>query len=117
MFVQRLHLESPFEVTVIIAAIPAAIASVWGIVQIAEKITNWPLNRRKLIAEVEKLEREKDLGTFATGPVIRGPNQFQTRLSHRNGREPYDVVLNRLSKSPIKIVNIEVKLIEKLDKK
>ena len=46
-----------------IAAVPSAVGAVWGIVQIADKLTNAPLNRRKLKAEVEKLERENLLAS------------------------------------------------------
>jgi len=61
--VQSISLGSPLVIVSVLAAVPAAIGAVWGLVQIADKLTNAPLNRRKLRAEVEKLERENLLAS------------------------------------------------------
>jgi predicted nucleic acid-binding protein len=117
MFIRRLRLESPFDLSVIILAVPSAIGAIWGIVQICEKVSNWPLNRRKLRAEVEKLERENADMASAHDSVIRGADQFNRQLHRRSGEHAYDIVLKRLSKSPIIVVNLEIKVLERLEKK
>ena len=117
MFVRRLRLESPFDLSVIILAVPSAIGAFWVMVQICEKVSNWPLNRRKLRAEVEKLERENDEAAPAHRSVIWDPDQFNVELHRRNGERAYDTVIKRLSKSPVIVVNLEIKVIERLEKK
>jgi hypothetical protein len=61
--VQSISLGSPLVIVAVLAAVPAAVGAVWGLVQIADKLTTAPLNRRKLKAEVEKLERENLLAS------------------------------------------------------
>jgi hypothetical protein len=61
--VQSISLGSPLVIVSVLAAVPAAIGAAWGLVQIADKLTNAPLNRRKLKAEVEKIERENLLAS------------------------------------------------------
>jgi hypothetical protein len=58
LHVQSLSLGSPLVIVAVLAAVPGAVGALWGLVQIADKLTNAPLVRRKLKAEVEKLERE-----------------------------------------------------------
>ncbi len=54
--VLAIHLGSPLELTLVFAAaIPSVLSSVWLMVQIAERVTDWRLNREKLRLEVEKL--------------------------------------------------------------
>jgi hypothetical protein len=117
MFVRSLRLESPFDLSLIILAVPSAIHSIWGIVQICEKVSNWRLNRRKLRAEVEKLERENDAAAPTQHSVIWDSDRFNAELHHRNGERAFDTVVKRLSKSPVIVVNIEIKVIERLEKK
>jgi len=117
MFVWELRSESPFELTLVLAAVPIAIGALWGIVQIVEKITNWPLNRRKLRAEVEKLERENRSVGQSNIRLVVTEKQFENLLARRNGKEVFELVRKRLAKSPIRIVNIEIRRIDRLEKK
>lgn len=50
----RIVKESPLELTLVIASVGA----LWIVLQIIEKVVNWPLSRKKLKLEVEKLELE-----------------------------------------------------------
>jgi hypothetical protein len=74
MFVRSLRLESPLDLSLIILAVPPAIAAIFGIVHTCEKVSYWRLNRRKLKAEVEKLERENATATAARDSVIWSPD-------------------------------------------
>src|SRR5215469_5387279 len=62
----RLHVEalserSPLVLVTDLSIVAGAIGALWGVVQIVEKVANASLNRRKLKAEVEKLERENQV--------------------------------------------------------
>ena len=70
--VQSISLGSPLVIVAVLAAVPAAVGAVWGLVQIADKLTNAPLNRRKLKAEVEKLERENLLASTTSDNELAG---------------------------------------------
>ena len=62
---ESIRLESPLEFITLIPIIGAAVAAVWGAVQVVDKISRWKLERRALHLdnekkrlEVQKLERE-----------------------------------------------------------
>jgi hypothetical protein len=69
LHIQSISLGSPLVIVAVIAAVPSAVGAIWGLVQIADKVTNAGLNRRKLKAEVEKLERE-NLQAETTAPSM-----------------------------------------------
>lgn len=117
MFVWELRSGSPLELTLVLAAAPIAIGALWGIVQIAEKIANWPLNRRKLRAEVEKLERENRSIGQPSIRIVLTEKQFENLLTRRNGKDVFELVQKRLAKSPIRVVDIEIKRVDRLEKK
>jgi hypothetical protein len=54
----ELSKESPLRLKLAIAAVPAAAAALWALVQIAQTIENWPLQREKLKAEILKTQLE-----------------------------------------------------------
>src|SRR5437867_4630893 len=60
-----LRRESPIELVALVGAVAGAVGSLWVLVQIAEKLVHWGLNRTKLQEEVKKLQREnaKELPT------------------------------------------------------
>jgi len=93
-------------VLAIAAATPAVVGAVWGVVQIVEKVSNWRLNRRKLIAEVKKLEANAE----AKHAQLTTWNEetFHFLLEHRGAIRWYYQVQERLVKSPIKIVKTEI---------
>jgi hypothetical protein len=88
------------------AATPAVIGAVWGIIQIVEKVSNWSLNRRKLEAEVKKLEAE------AQEKQDRLPRwnaeTFESHLKRRDAIQWYYQVQRRLWRSPVKIITTEI---------
>jgi hypothetical protein len=70
--IQSISLGSPLLILAVLGAVPTAVGAVWGLVQIADKLTNAPLNRRKLKAEIEKLERENLLASTTPHNELAG---------------------------------------------
>jgi hypothetical protein len=99
----RIVKESPLELTLIIASIGA----LWVLLQIIEKVVNWPLNRKKLKLEVEKLEHEA---------AERGPIDFtniialveEQRKLREGAATVEDKLVQRLAESRLALIEIEV---------
>ncbi|HEV2379018.1 MAG TPA: hypothetical protein VG206_04400 [Terriglobia bacterium] len=117
----RLHVEelvakSPLVLVTDLTIAAGAIGALWGVVQIAEKIVNAPLNRRKLKAEVEKLERENQ---FAPGissasdgdDSVESPEGVRTILRSREAEHYYDNVAGRLQRSSVRIKEFEIEVV------
>jgi hypothetical protein len=107
MGVQRVSHQSPLELITIIGLASGAVASMWGIVQVAERIFNWPLNRRKLRAEVEKLELENE-ARRATRPQVTDTRSFTARLQERQAVIIFNQIARRLEVSSIKVTELEI---------
>jgi hypothetical protein len=117
--VEKMTKESPMELVTVLAAVPIAVGAIWGIVQILEKVVNFRLNRRKLKAEIIKLERENSEATEKL-PSVHGlehsvflfenPRFLRARLEERGAMEYYDAVAGRLINSKIEIVEIDIQL-------
>src|SRR5205814_6055350 len=81
----ELSKESPLRWTIAIAAIPTAAATLWTLVQTAQTIENWPLQRAKLQAEVLKTQLEVEKLDRELHPHILIKDQ--RRLAATTGRE------------------------------
>ena len=105
--VVRLREESPLElVTTVAVAGGAVIGAIWGIVQIAERISNWRLNRDKLRQEVERLRRENE---EAKQPLrIVDEEEAIVRLSRTDAVPILDQLGERLAGSPLRIQQLEI---------
>lgn len=98
----RIIKESPLVLEVVLTSI----GGIWILLQIINKIQNWSLNREKLKLEVEKLREEKQLR-----------NEDLILLAKR--REAIDQFVNlikRLDESPLKLKDIDIKIVEHDDK-
>jgi hypothetical protein len=114
LHVQALTLESPLLLITALTAVGGAIGSIWGIVQIVEKILNMPLNRRKLRAEVEKLEREsRDPVGRGERPRqgIQGPEDVKRVLRIREAEAYYESVGRRLERSTVRLKELEIEVV------
>ena len=90
-----------------------AVGAVWGIVLVLEKIINAPLNRRKLKAEVEKLEREnQDASSRHIGENLENPEEVRRVLRIREAESYYENVGGRLQRSSVKVKEVEIEVIE-----
>lgn len=106
----RLHLvelrhQSPIAFIVIVAAVPSAVAAVWGMLQIVEKVVDWPVDREKKRLELEKLRG--DLKSANLSP-FQDEQSYRDHLRERNATSFIDRTAERLRISPIKIREIEV---------
>lgn len=114
LHVQALRQESPLLLIAVLAAAPSAVGALWGLVQIVEKVANAPLNRRKLRAEVEKLEREnreaKERGK-PSGETIWDPEQMRQILRIREAESFYDNVAGRLERSSVRISELDIEVV------
>jgi hypothetical protein len=107
LHVDSLHLGSPVDaafVLMLIGGIGGATGAIWGLAQTVEKIYNMPLNRRKLKAEVEKLESEN-------AKSRQSQRELLGQLNSREATRLYDAVTKRLKSSPIQLSSLDIEII------
>jgi hypothetical protein len=110
LFLERLRHESPLEVVTLFAAAGAGgVGALWGLVQTIEKVWFMRLNRRKLLAEVEKLERENEAARGA--PHIVEPIGVLERIQEHDEGQVVATVLNRLASSEVRITQADIDLV------
>jgi len=107
--------HSPFELIALVAAVPAAVAAAWGIVQTAERLSNWRLNRQKLALEVRKLELETrsleaERAPTQPQPLVVDVESFQVRSNEMGATPVLDTLTRRIEQSPVKIGLLEFKI-------
>ena len=85
-----------------VVLIGGAIAAVWGLVQISERIADWPVNREKNRLELEKLRRELNPGDQA--------EQLPEILKERGALEYYERSIQRVAENEIKITDIRFRV-------
>lgn len=94
--------NSPLTIEVVVAAV----GGIWLLVQIFEKVANWPLNREKTLLEIEKLRKENALKDVE---IIEKQWQLQARLEQRHAVHVHDQLVKRLDASPIRLVAITIR--------
>lgn len=98
---------SPLELALVVASVGA----LWAMLQIIEKVANWPRNRKKLKLETEKLELE--VGEKRAAELHRAIMVMQER---RNSMEGAAIVegklVQRLAESKLALLDIEVGILE-----
>ena len=118
---QQLHVvtlrqESPLMLVAAVAAIPSAIGAILGLLQIIEKIANWPVNREML-----KLQRDKlraDLKKMEIpDPTSTEDHEPSEKLQLREGQFLIDDVLRRLNSGRIRISDFRIDLVRQLPRK
>lgn len=94
--------NSPLTLEVVVAAV----GGIWLLVQIFEKVANWPLNREKTMLEIEKLRKENALKDVE---IIEKQGQLQAQLEERRAAHVLNQLIKRLGSSPIKLASITVR--------
>jgi hypothetical protein len=124
--------ESPIDLVTIVGATFAAAGALWAVVQAIEKIANLPLARRKLVAEVEKLELENararqqltgtvELSANSRSLIKRGerallnPAKIQKLLARREALPAYERIVKRLGAAPIELTELDIEFVEESD--
>lgn len=117
--IERLRQESPLDVVVVVAALPAAATTIWIVIQILEKLWNMTLNREILKLNREKLRRELEQPR-AEAPAKPGLMQeaaFREEVTIREAEYTLDRIEAHLSENPIRIREIEVTYVRELPPK
>jgi len=108
--VRRVIYGSPLEVVAVVGAVGgsavAVATAVWLIVQAVEKIANFHLNRKKLRAELAKLEREEH-----QSEATPNTERVKQLLERREALEMYENVIRRLSDADIRVIEISVRIV------
>jgi len=112
LHIEKLSQGSPLTVVAVLTIAGGAVGAMWGIVQTLEKIINAPLNRRKLKAEVEKLERDNlPASDSLVGDDLENPETVRSVLRIREAESYYDSVAGRLRRSSVKVKEVEIEVI------
>jgi len=118
LFIHELEQASPFKLVARLTATSLAIGSLWGIVQIAQVVVNWPLEHRKLEAEVRKSELEvvkleKKLGISPiTTRFRRAEGPFEGGVWETEAKPYLNNLVNRFERSPVRIEDVEVRVVK-----
>jgi hypothetical protein len=113
--INRIYLNSPLEIAAIVAAIPAAITALWGLVQIYDKLANL----KKLKLEIQKLQRELAGATHYPEKIdSEDSNRFTEKFKEAT---PYEKAIYRreavrIREAIIRIREIDIDIIESDDK-
>jgi hypothetical protein len=123
--VKHLSHSSPIQLQTLVWGAPLAIGAVWGLVQIVEKVSNWKLNRRKLEAEIHKLEREslkaaderqhkRPTPDSSSQPVpIYSEEEFLLQIQHREAAHLINGVTKRLEKAEVRIAEMQIRFVRR----
>lgn len=117
LYVESLSHGSPIAIVAVVTAVAAGIGSILGIIQIVEKVANARLNRRKLMAEVERLESGNREATQSPDLQPQGEEDFRKVLRIREAEHFYDNVAGRLERSSVRIRELEIEVVQSNPKK
>jgi hypothetical protein len=116
---ERLHVESlrmgsPIVLSAVVAIVSEAIVVVGAVVGIVERVQNASLNKRKLRAEVEKLERENrgELGTSLSQAFEGDVDTVRRLVRIRESEHFVDGAGRRLEKSLVRVKEIEIEVVD-----
>jgi len=111
----ELSAQSPLKLRIALAAVPVAAATLWTVVQTAQTISNWPLQREKLEAEVLKtqLEVEKLHRELRPHILIEDRKQLAAKTEKEGAvRVPKKIVRGRRPRSEIAKINRRLRMRE-----
>ena len=114
--VVKLSHQSPIELSTIISGATMGVAAIWGVVQIVEKVSNWRLNREKLKEEINKLRRENAASKdIANDRIVSVSSEEESTIRFvQSGAQPLlDGVTNRLSRSPVRIKELQIRVVRR----
>jgi hypothetical protein len=116
--VESLRVGSPFLLTTILIAAPAAVGALWVLTQTLEKIVNFPINRDILKLQRDKLRKE--LQSLDADPGSATPESeagFREQLRIREAEYYFGRVEEHLRASPVRVREIEITQVRELPSK
>jgi hypothetical protein len=87
----------------------AVATAFWLVVQAVEKIANFRVNRRKLKAELRKLESEER----QKNEIPASLKNTKELLERREAIQAYDNVIERLRDSDIRIIDTSIRIVRR----
>ena len=87
--------ESPLTIVIEVSAFVALCGALWALIQAAEKVRNWKLNREKLKSEIEKMKIE-----------------LEQKIREREASKILYSLIRRLESNPINLVDMEIQVTE-----
>jgi hypothetical protein len=97
--IEHVRHESPLDLSTIVPLTGAAIAGLLGIATVLEKAAKARLERRKLLLEIEKLEREKRADERKLRddmPLLQDESEFRRRIQKHEAEAAYEHIAKRV---------------------
>ena len=113
--VDELRLASPIDLVGVVLGVPVAVAAVWGLVQIVTTVYNVPLERKKKLAELEKLQLEIEKLRREPAEPMGLEDLDQTidiRLREREASHLVCATAKRLSESRIQVKDVTIEVVQ-----
>jgi hypothetical protein len=109
LYLNRINHNSPLGLEVIIPLAASSAGIPWLILQSAQKIRNWKLERRKLEIEVQKAELDLN---EKKAKLVNEQLGIEEKLLRREAFQAYNNVLKRIENHPFFAVDVEIEMIE-----
>lgn len=105
LYLNKIDHNSPLRLEVIIPLAASAVGIPWLILQSAQKIRNWKLERRKLEIEVQKAELDL---IEKKEKLVNERLDIEEKLLRRDALKTYNNILKRIENHPFFAVDVEI---------
>lgn len=109
LYLNKINQNSPLVLEVIIPLAASLAGIPWLILQSAQKIRNWNLERRKLEVEVEKAELDL---IEKKAKLVNEQLDIEEKLLKREALQTYYNILKRIENHPFFAVDVEIEIDE-----
>ena len=109
LYLNKINHNSPLGLEVIIPLAASAAGIPWLILQSAQKIRNWKLERQKLEIEVQKAELDLN---EKKAKLVNEQLDIEEKLLKREALQTYNNILKRIENHPFFAVYVEIEIIE-----
>jgi hypothetical protein len=109
LYLNKINHNSPLGLEVIIPLAASAAGIPWLILQSAQKIRNWKLERRKLEIEVQKAELDLN---EKKAKLVNEQLDIEEKLLKREALQTYNNILKRIENHPFFAVDLEIEMVE-----
>ena len=109
LYLNKINHNSPLVLEVIVPLAASAAGIPWLILQSAQKIRNWKLERRKLKIEVQKAEFDLN---EKKAKFVNEQLDIEEKLLKREALQAYNNILKRIENHPFFAVDVEIEIME-----